>query len=62
MAASGFDLYTAEVTMSDTFFTFKDVNLVSNVPPTIASTVPLQNDSLYPGVENVVINFFSSDG
>lgn len=57
VAASGFDLYTADVTMSDTFFTFKDVNLVSNVPPTIASTVPLQNDSLYPGVESLVINF-----
>lgn len=57
VAANGFDLYTADVTMSDTFFTFKDVNLVSNVPPTIASTVPLQNDSLYPGVENLVINF-----
>ncbi|RPI62213.1 MAG: T9SS C-terminal target domain-containing protein [Ignavibacteriales bacterium] len=57
VAASGFDLYTADVTMSDTFFTFKDVNLVSNVPPTVASTVPLQNDSLYPGVESLVINF-----
>jgi len=57
VAASGFDLYTADVTMSDTFFTFKDVNLVSNVPPTIASTVPAQNDSLYPGVESLVINF-----
>ncbi len=57
MNASGYDLYTADVTMADTFFTFKDVNLVSNVPPTIASTVPLQNDSLYPGVESVVINF-----
>jgi N-acetylmuramoyl-L-alanine amidase len=55
--AEGYDVFTANVTMADTFFTFKDVNLNSNVPPTIASTVPLQNDSLYPGVENVVINF-----
>jgi N-acetylmuramoyl-L-alanine amidase len=57
VAASGYDVYTTDVTMADTFFTFKDVNLVSNVPPTIASTEPEQNDSLYPGVENVVINF-----
>ncbi|HEX9252850.1 MAG TPA: Ig-like domain-containing protein, partial [Ignavibacteriaceae bacterium] len=47
----------ADVTMVDTFFTFKDVDLISNVPPTIASTTPAQNDSLYPGVDNVVINF-----
>ena len=57
VSAEGYDLYTADVTMADTFFTFKDVNLISNTPPTIASTVPEQNDSLYPGVENVVINF-----
>jgi N-acetylmuramoyl-L-alanine amidase len=57
VSAEGYDLYTADITMVDTFFTFKDVDLISNVPPTIASTVPTQNDSLYPGVENVVINF-----
>jgi len=57
VAANGFDVYTTDITMVDTFFTFKDVNLISNTPPTIASTVPAQNDSLYPGVENVVINF-----
>jgi hypothetical protein len=61
VAASGFDLYTADVTMSDTFFTFKDVNLVSNVPPTIASTVPLQNDSLYPGVESVSYKLYKTN-
>jgi N-acetylmuramoyl-L-alanine amidase len=55
--AEGYDLYTADVTMADTFFTFKDIDLNSNIPPTIASTEPEQNDSLYPGVENVVINF-----
>ena len=57
VAANGYDVYTTDITMADTFFTFKDVNLISNVPPTITSTEPEQNDSLYPGVENVVINF-----
>jgi N-acetylmuramoyl-L-alanine amidase len=57
ITASGYDPISVNVTMADTFFTFKDVNLVSNVPPTIASTVPVQNDSLYPGVESAVINF-----
>jgi len=55
--ADGFDLYSANITMSDTFFTFHDVNLVSNVPPTIASTDLSQSDSVYPGVESIVINF-----
>ena len=57
VTAAGYDVYTANITMQDTFFTFKDVSLISNVPPTIASTVPLQNDSLYPGNEDIVINF-----
>ncbi len=57
VTAAGYDVYTADITMQDTFFTFKDVSLISNVPPTIASTVPLQNDSLYPGNEDIVINF-----
>ena len=55
--ATGYDPISVNVTMADTFFTFKDINLISNVPPTIISTVPVQNDSLYPGVESVVINF-----
>lgn len=57
ITAEGYDAYSTSITMQDTFFTFKDVTLISNVPPTIASTVPLQNDSLYPGNEDVVINF-----
>ncbi len=53
----GYDPLSVNVTMADTFFTFKDINLISNIPPTITSTIPVQNDSLYPGVESVVINF-----
>lgn len=57
ITAEGYDPYSADITMQDTFFTFKDVNLISNIPPTIESTIPLQNDSLYPGNEDIVINF-----
>ncbi|GIK22043.1 MAG: Ig-like domain-containing protein [Ignavibacteriaceae bacterium] len=57
VSAQGFDPYTVNVTIQDTFFTFKDINLISNLPPTVVSTTPAQNDSLYPGVENVVIYF-----
>jgi len=33
--ASGYDLYSADVTMADTFFTFKDISIISNVPPNL---------------------------
>jgi hypothetical protein len=57
VTAPGYESISVDVTMADTFFTFKDVSLISNTPPTIASTIPAPNDSLYPGVENVVIDF-----
>ena len=57
VTAPGYDTFTVDVTTADTFFTFKDVNLVSNMSPTITSTVPADNDSLYPGVDNITVNF-----
>ncbi len=57
VTAPGFDPYTVDVTTVDTFFTFKDVNLISNAPPKVVSTDPLANDSLYPGIKNITINF-----
>lgn len=55
--ATGYDSLTVNVTPIDTFFTFKDIQLVSQIPPKVLSTVPAANDSLYPGVESLVINF-----
>jgi len=55
--SEGFDPYTGDVTMQDTFFTFKDIQLVSNVPPYVTQTSPEQNDSLYPGAESIGIIF-----
>lgn len=52
-----YDTLTTTVTMRDTFITFKDVTLISNRPPTVASTVPANNDSLYPGNDPIIINF-----
>ena len=57
ITANGFDPYNGNVTIQDTFFTFKDIQLISNVPPYITSISPEQNDSLYPGVENIGIIF-----
>lgn len=53
----GYDTLTAFVTMQDTFFTFKDLAMVSQIPPKVLSTSPLPNDSLYPGNESLIINF-----
>ena len=55
--AEGFDPYNDSVAIVDTFFTFKDIKMVSNVPPYIISISPEQNDSLYPGVDNIGIIF-----
>src|SRR5690606_31529505 len=55
--ANGFDPYNGTVTIEDTFFTFKDIQLVSNVPPYVVQTNPAQNDSIYPGSENIGILF-----
>jgi len=60
VSTPGYEPQEVNVTIADTFFTFRDVNLISSVPPTIISTVPTPNDSLYPGVENVTIVFSRS--
>lgn len=48
---------TSLVAVSDTFFTFKDVQLISSLPPTVASFSPEENDSIYPGKDDVIFNF-----
>lgn len=53
---NGYDTISTTVTMQDTFITFKDIQMISNTPPTVASTSPA-NDTLYPGYESFVINF-----
>lgn len=52
-----YDTLTTTVTMRDTFITFRDVTLISKRPPSVASTVPPNNDSLYPGNDPIIINF-----
>ena len=57
VTAPNYELFEENITINDTFFTFKDVNLISKTPPIVVSTNPVQNDSLYPGIENLSINF-----
>ncbi len=55
--ADGHEPYIDNVTIEDTFFTFKDIRMISKTPPYVTSVSPVQNDSLYPGVDNVGIIF-----
>jgi hypothetical protein len=55
--AEGYDPFSGDVTIQDTFFTFKDIQLVSNMPPYIVQTNPVQNDSIYPGEGSIGIMF-----
>ena len=57
VSADGYDPDTLEVTPIDTFFTFRDINLVSNVPPTIVETNPAEGDSSFPAWDPIEINF-----
>ena len=55
--AEGFYSDTSQVVVVDTFFTFRDVELVSSVPPYVVSTTPVQGDTSFPVNMPVIINF-----
>lgn len=55
--ADGYYSDTVSVLFVDDFFTFKDIKLISKVPPFITSTYPEQNDSSFSVLENIEINF-----
>ncbi len=57
VTADGYEPYTGKVSLVDTFFTFKDIKMISNVPPYITSISPEQNDSIYPGYDSIEIIF-----
>jgi N-acetylmuramoyl-L-alanine amidase len=57
VAADGYEPYSGNVSIVDTFFTFKDIKMISSVPPYIVSISPIQNDSIYPGYDNIQIVF-----
>jgi N-acetylmuramoyl-L-alanine amidase len=57
VSAPGYETYVGTVAMSDTFFTFKDVQLGNITPPYIAESIPAAGDSLSPGLKNIQITF-----
>ncbi len=48
---------TALVTIQDDFITFKDVKLISSVPPYIVSSLPAEGDTAYPAIDDITIKF-----
>ncbi|MFQ6608568.1 MAG: Ig-like domain-containing protein [Fidelibacterota bacterium] len=48
---------TLQVAILDTFFTFKDVQLLSNTPPTIVNTLPAEGDTNTPAWDPIMIEF-----
>lgn len=48
---------TLNITMIDTFFTFKDVKLISNLPPRVVNAIPANGDSNFVAYEEIEIEF-----
>ncbi|MFH1851945.1 MAG: Ig-like domain-containing protein [Candidatus Neomarinimicrobiota bacterium] len=59
MVVSAPDYYpdTLLVTIVDTFITFKDIKLVSSVPPYITGSLPVEGDTSYPAIDDIIIKF-----
>ncbi|MCI0495135.1 Ig-like domain-containing protein [candidate division KSB1 bacterium] len=55
--ADGFYSQTLQVAPVDTFFTFKDVKIVSKIPPYIVSTTPANCDTNVPAWNDIIFNF-----
>jgi N-acetylmuramoyl-L-alanine amidase len=55
--AEGFDRDTIKVAMVDTFFTFLDINLMSNELPYVKSTYPEDGDSTFSVLDNMGVEF-----
>ncbi len=55
--ADGYNADTLLVSVSDTFFTFKDIKLLSNVAPFVQSTTPVGGNTTFPAWDDIVIEF-----
>lgn len=53
------DFYSesVQITPVDTFFTFKDVKIISKVPPYLVSTTPADGDTNVPAWNDIIFNF-----
>ncbi len=48
---------TQEVVIGDAFFNRKVINLISSKPPTLLSSIPVQNEPSHPAWEPIVLRF-----
>ena len=48
---------TFQVAIVDTFFTFRDVQLISTIPPYVVSTTPAEGDTNFPAWDPIIIDF-----
>jgi N-acetylmuramoyl-L-alanine amidase len=55
--AEGYGSDTSQVVVSGNFFTFKDVRLLSTIPPVVVKTTPVQGVNRFPIWEDIVIDF-----
>ncbi|MDO9548052.1 MAG: Ig-like domain-containing protein [Candidatus Marinimicrobia bacterium] len=55
--ADGYLSDTAQVTIGDKFFNFKDFKLFSSIPPIVVSTIPADGDTSFPAWNPIVIQF-----
>jgi len=55
--ADGYFSDTADVTIDDKFFNFKDFKLFSKIPPIVARTVPAAGDTNVPAWDPIVVTF-----
>lgn len=59
VAADGYRPAATFVAMNDTFFTFQDVSLISNVPPVVTGTTPASDDPEPHPIDEVLVVDFS---
>ncbi|MFC1484304.1 Ig-like domain-containing protein [Candidatus Neomarinimicrobiota bacterium] len=57
VSAPGYYPDTVQVAMVDTFFTFRDMHLISSMPPVVVSSTPTEGDTAFPAWNPLVINF-----
>ena len=55
--APGYYSDTLQISIIDTFFTFKDIKLISTIPPKVTSTTPAAGDTNFSGYDNIFVEF-----
>jgi N-acetylmuramoyl-L-alanine amidase len=57
ISAPGYYTDTTQVVVSDSFFTFKDPQIISQAAPFVSATTPAQNDTNFAAWADIIIDF-----